>query len=151
MRTGTPGERGSYVSGVLLVHQLVAGREGVPVLLADQLLHLLVGQADAVVEIAAPEHVVMGVQQPALWDTSQHTSNGKEATCVFSTTGGIIRTVQHTANAYIQDVPLFYGQSDIEVLHTKILNIDPSKSRVFGMFQIKCSRNALHSITSSDR
>lgn len=56
----------AYVPGVLLLHQLVAGKQGLPLPLPDELLHLLVGQADAVVEVTAPEHIVVRVQQPAL-------------------------------------------------------------------------------------
>lgn len=76
-------ESTTYHSGILLVKELVAGRQRVPVLLPDQLLHLLVGQVDAVVEVAAPENVVVRVEQATLEGGDDAPKNDKCCPCPF--------------------------------------------------------------------
>lgn len=48
-----------YQTSVLLVKQLVPCCQSVPVLLPDELFHLLVGQADAIVKVSTPEHIIV--------------------------------------------------------------------------------------------
>lgn len=55
-----------YQTSILLVQQLVPSCQGIPVLLFDQLFHFLVGHADSIVEVPAPENVVVRVQQTTL-------------------------------------------------------------------------------------
>lgn len=56
----------SYHASILLVQQLVPCCQGIPVLLFDEVLYFLIGQADSIVEVSAPENVVVGVQQTTL-------------------------------------------------------------------------------------
>ena len=50
----------------MLALELVSGQKLGPVLLGDQLLHLLPAHVDAVVEVTAPEHVVVRKDMTAL-------------------------------------------------------------------------------------
>ena len=54
------------VPSPVLALELVGGEELGPVLLGDQVLDLLPAHVDAVVEVAAPEHVVMGKNMATL-------------------------------------------------------------------------------------
>lgn len=56
----------TYHAGILLVQQLVPCCQGVPVLLLDEVFHFLIGQVNAIVEVSAPENIVVGVQQATL-------------------------------------------------------------------------------------
>lgn len=56
----------SYHASILLIQQLVPCCQGIPVLLFDEVLYFLIGQADSVVEVSAPENIVVGVQQTTL-------------------------------------------------------------------------------------
>lgn len=56
----------SYHASILLVQQLVPCCQGIPVLLFDEVLYFLIGQVDSIVEVSAPENVVVGVQQTTL-------------------------------------------------------------------------------------
>ena len=49
----------SYQTSIFLVKQLIPSCQGIPVLLFDELFHFLIGQADSIVEVSAPENVVM--------------------------------------------------------------------------------------------
>ena len=63
---GSLGEPLEGVTCTVLAPQLVSGQELGPVLLGDQLLHLRPGHVDAVVEVPAPEHVVVGENMTTL-------------------------------------------------------------------------------------
>lgn len=67
----------THTVSLALDRQLVAGLQCPPVLLGHQLLHLLLRQVNAVVEVATPEHIVMWPQLPALsWEiTWYHLTN----------------------------------------------------------------------------
>lgn len=56
----------SYHASILLVQQLVPCGQGVPVLLFDEVFYFLVGQVNSIVEVSAPENIVVGVQQTTL-------------------------------------------------------------------------------------
>lgn len=56
----------SYQTSILLLLQLVTRGQSVPVLLPYVFFHFLIGQVDSIIEVTAPEHIVMGVEQTAL-------------------------------------------------------------------------------------
>lgn len=56
----------SYQASILLIQQLVSCCQSIPVLLFDEFFYFLVGQVDSIVEVSAPENVVMGVQKATL-------------------------------------------------------------------------------------
>lgn len=60
----------SYQASILLVQQLVPCCQGVPVLLFDEVFYFLVGQVNSIVEVSAPENIVVGVEQAALAGTN---------------------------------------------------------------------------------
>ena len=60
------GESHEGVPGPVLALELVSGQKLGPVLLGDKLLHLLPAHVDAVVEVTAPEHVVVRKNMTAL-------------------------------------------------------------------------------------
>lgn len=62
----------SYHASILLVQQLVPCCQGVPVLLFDEVFYLLVGQVNSIVEVSAPENIVVGVQQTTLTGANMH-------------------------------------------------------------------------------
>ena len=63
---GTLREPLEGVARAVLAPELVCRQQLGPVLLGDQLLHLRPGHVDPVVEVPAPEHVVMGQNMTTL-------------------------------------------------------------------------------------
>lgn len=56
----------TYHGSILLVQQLVPCCQGIPVLLFDEVFYFLVGEVNSIVEVSAPENIVVGVQQTTL-------------------------------------------------------------------------------------
>lgn len=52
----------SYQTSILLLLQLVTSSQNIPVLLPYVFFYFLIGQVDSIVEVSAPEDIVMGVK-----------------------------------------------------------------------------------------